>query len=304
MALSPRVPVAKKIASNSGSLRLPGPCFNIFSLRLFILRKVRDAAGRRRRRDDFSSLSSCFRPRRFCDHGSSFGLTFAGIKRALRAGSKQPAQSAKVAGHAVRGRVRLRGLPGARRCTWPRQPGRRYRFRAAACRIDIVLLTPSGRREIGAMKCYLWPISGLLVCVAAMAQSPPAELKRDFDHDGTDERIVITPGASEVQRWNKKRKAWEKADLQLPDGLFFLDAAGGDTGLRLIDLNDDGFDDAILSNAGRYAIFLWTTSVRLELGWLFGWSPKNTARASARVRRTNLRRSWVLMSPWTMARWW
>ena len=92
------------------------------------------------------------------------------------------------------------------------------------------------------------------------------EMKLDLNRDGKIERIVNHPGRSEILNAEGGLAA-----VQLPEGLTFLDAQGGDTGLRLVDLNEDGFPDLILSNAERVEIRLWNKKVMPHLGWTPGW---------------------------------
>ena len=94
-----------------------------------------------------------------------------------------------------------------------------------------------------------------------------AETKRDLDHDGKAERIVSKPGATQILRSDG-----QPTPFQLPEGLTMLDAKGRDTGLRLLDLNGDGFDDVLLSSAERVEIHLWNKKVMPHLGWSPGWS--------------------------------
>ena len=101
---------------------------------------------------------------------------------------------------------------------------------------------------------------------------PPGTLLHDFDRDGIKEKLISGPGVNEIQRQIPKTGEWEKADFALPEGVALVDEAGHDAGLRFVDLNGDGFDDILFSNPKRYAIHLWTTSVRLDLGWTKGWS--------------------------------
>jgi putative membrane-bound dehydrogenase-like protein len=107
---------------------------------------------------------------------------------------------------------------------------------------------------------------------AAEKPTVPAVELRDFDHDGVLERVVSEPGRDEIQRRKPGAEAWEKDDFNLPEGVYRIDAAGRDAGLRFIDLNGDGFEDVFFSNADRIAIHLWNKDVKPHLGWTRGWS--------------------------------
>jgi putative membrane-bound dehydrogenase-like protein len=115
-----------------------------------------------------------------------------------------------------------------------------------------------------------------VLCLLPMSSLCGQEMKLDLNRDGKIERIVNHPGRSEILDAEGGLAAF-----QLPDGLTFLDAQGGDTGLRLLDLNQDGFPDLILSNAERVEIRLWNKKVMPHLGWTPGWSrPVRKARRS------------------------
>lgn len=101
---------------------------------------------------------------------------------------------------------------------------------------------------------------------------PSGTLLHDFDRDGVEERLIGRPGTNEIQRWNPTSKTWANADFALPADVALVDNGGRDAGLRFVDLNDDGFDDILFSNPQRYAIYLWSKTVRLDLGWTRGWS--------------------------------
>jgi putative membrane-bound dehydrogenase-like protein len=111
--------------------------------------------------------------------------------------------------------------------------------------------------------------------LAASSGMPSQEARFDFDRDGIEERLVpgANPGTPDaVQRWNAERGAWEKAGYELPEGVRVRSADGLDAGLRLVDLNGDGFLDVLFSNGQRYAIHLWNKDVKPHLGWTRGWS--------------------------------
>jgi putative membrane-bound dehydrogenase-like protein len=98
---------------------------------------------------------------------------------------------------------------------------------------------------------------------------------RDFDNDGRCELLA----ARAIYRWSESKARWEDAGYSLPDGAA-LDAA-----LRFIDLNADGFDDILYSNADRFGIWLWSKKVEPHLGWTRGWS--QLVRAGARTGAAN-----------------
>ncbi|MCW5553500.1 MAG: HEAT repeat domain-containing protein [Verrucomicrobiae bacterium] len=83
---------------------------------------------------------------------------------------------------------------------------------------------------------------------------------------------MSTASGIEVQRRNPQTDSWEKADWTIPEGVMLVDREGRDAGLRFVDLNGDGFDDILFSNAERYAIHLWNKDVQPHLGWTRGWS--------------------------------
>lgn len=62
-----------------------------------------------------------------------------------------------------------------------------------------------------------------------------------------------------------------RPDAPLPPGVTLQDAAGHDNGVRFVDLNGDGFDDIVFSNAERYGVYLYNDVERKNLGWTLGW---------------------------------
>jgi putative membrane-bound dehydrogenase-like protein len=51
-----------------------------------------------------------------------------------------------------------------------------------------------------------------------------------------------------------------------------VDAEGRDAGLRFVDIDRDGYDDVIFSNAERYSLHLFVPAPKPHLGWYYGWS--------------------------------
>lgn len=116
----------------------------------------------------------------------------------------------------------------------------------------------------------LFPLIALL-CLGSSAALHAAERLHDFDGDGVPEKLLSAPGLNEIYQRDAEGQ-WTKADYALPEGVTLVDEVGQDAGLRFIDLNGDGFDDILFSNASRYAIYLWTKNVQPQLGWTRGWS--------------------------------
>ncbi len=97
----------------------------------------------------------------------------------------------------------------------------------------------------------------------------------DFDHNGTEERLVTRDGKIDLESFEPSSKTWKLADFQLPSEVTSTDS------LKFIDLNDDGFEDLLFSNETYFHIALWSTHVRPELGWTKGWSqPVRSAKRS------------------------
>lgn len=86
----------------------------------------------------------------------------------------------------------------------------------------------------------------------SMDGSPNYIQLRDLNQDG---RLEVVNGNANQQRHNASAK-------QLPMGVAI--EQGRDTGLRFIDVNEDGFDDIIFSNGDRYSLYLWKNE---EEGW-------------------------------------
>jgi putative membrane-bound dehydrogenase-like protein len=83
---------------------------------------------------------------------------------------------------------------------------------------------------------------------------------RDLDRDGRCE-LIAREG---IFTWLPHRKAWACLPFTLPAGTEVVDRNGRDSGLRFIDINEDGYDDVIISNEGRYGLYLFTS---MERGW-------------------------------------
>ena len=53
-----------------------------------------------------------------------------------------------------------------------------------------------------------------------------------------------------------------------------MDLEGHDHGLRFVDINGDGFDDAVFSNTEVWSVHLFLGTASTRLGWDRGWSFK------------------------------
>ncbi len=58
----------------------------------------------------------------------------------------------------------------------------------------------------------------------------------------------------------------------LPDGVTVKDAQGRDNGVRFVDLNGDGHDDLVFSNAERYGVYLYNPTEKKNVDWRVGWT--------------------------------
>jgi VCBS repeat protein len=87
---------------------------------------------------------------------------------------------------------------------------------------------------------------------------------RDLDGDGISELIVGNPEQNGVFAWSTDRNGWQRLPIGLPAGTWFVDAAGRDAGLRMVDVDEDGRADVLFSNAQRYSLHQFTG---IEQGW-------------------------------------
>ena len=93
---------------------------------------------------------------------------------------------------------------------------------------------------------------------------------RDLDNDGRCELIVSNEKQNAIFSWSPEENTWKEIPYKLPEGVSLVNAAGGDNGLRFVDVNSDGFVDVIFSNAERYSLHLFVPEA--FLGWSVGWT--------------------------------
>lgn len=72
---------------------------------------------------------------------------------------------------------------------------------------------------------------------------------------------------------NKYRPQPRKiAEAPLPQGVKLLDDQGRDNGVRFVDLNGDGHDDIVFSNAERYGVYIYNPTEKKNVDWRVGWT--------------------------------
>lgn len=87
---------------------------------------------------------------------------------------------------------------------------------------------------------------------------------RDLDGDGQCELIVSNERQNAIFQWNEGTNTWLKLPFAFPTGASIVNAAGQDAGLRFVDLDEDGFDDVVVSNDERSAAYLFDA---MQSGW-------------------------------------
>lgn len=93
---------------------------------------------------------------------------------------------------------------------------------------------------------------------------------RDVNQDGRCEVVIGNPDQNAVFAWSPNEETWTRLPYGLPPGATVVDAGGNDAGLRFVDINEDGFDDVVFSNAERYSVHLFME--KFFLGFQAGWT--------------------------------
>ncbi len=88
---------------------------------------------------------------------------------------------------------------------------------------------------------------------------------RDLDGDGRCELVAGGPKQRGAFAWDEKAKPWRRLPFALPKGVSIVDEQGRDAGLRFVDINADGRDDILFSNAARWSAHLFDS---MEKGWV------------------------------------
>src|SRR5262249_53508933 len=67
-----------------------------------------------------------------------------------------------------------------------------------------------------------------------------------------------------IYRRSSADGSWTRSPCSFPNGCGALTSAGLDAGLRFVDLDEDGHDDIVFSNAERYGVYLFND---MQTGW-------------------------------------
>jgi len=93
---------------------------------------------------------------------------------------------------------------------------------------------------------------------------------RDLNGDGQTELIGGDRTGGQVIKWSEAEQTWMPTGYALPKGISVVNEEGLDNGVRFVDVNADGFDDLIHSNAQQYSLHLFIPAT--VLGFVPGWS--------------------------------
>ncbi len=79
---------------------------------------------------------------------------------------------------------------------------------------------------------------------------------RDIDHDGICELMIGNPGRRAVMAYSSD--GWKPLSVNFPGETLIVDSEGRDAGLRFVDVDEDGYEDIVFSNAEWYQVSLYT----------------------------------------------
>ncbi len=116
-------------------------------------------------------------------------------------------------------------------------------------------LAGAWRFEAGAWKEDAALLSGLEGIFTRQGGKDRGVRLRDATNDGTCELLVGNESQNAVYAWSEN--AWKRQSWTLPAGTSIVDAGGRDAGLRFVDVNGDGYADAVFSNDERYSVHLF-----------------------------------------------
>src|SRR5205814_9597752 len=78
------------------------------------------------------------------------------------------------------------------------------------------------------------------------------------------ELINSRPKDARVFGWSPEPRTWKELPFSLPGGISTVTSDGRDAGLRFVDLDEDGHDDIVFSNAERFGVYLFND---MQTGW-------------------------------------
>lgn len=91
---------------------------------------------------------------------------------------------------------------------------------------------------------------------------------RDFDHDGLSDVLISSPKSTVVAHWGKD---WKKLGIlgvtNFVADFGIVDKHGRDNGVRFIDINEDGYEDILISNDKQFGLFLYTPKEPMKGLW-------------------------------------
>lgn len=93
---------------------------------------------------------------------------------------------------------------------------------------------------------------------------PGSYLLRDINNDGFSELIIHSRYLKVIYEFSPVGLQWKQLPFTLPPGAMLLDDENYDAGLRFVDINQDGWEDLVISNEEYYSAWLFTDK---QKGW-------------------------------------